>query len=65
MIVYTCNPSLQRLRQEKQDFKASLGYIARPPSQKKSNVVIHTYKPNYLEGGDRRILVQGQPEQES
>jgi hypothetical protein len=29
-MVYVCNPTLRRLRQEGLKFKASLGYIVRP-----------------------------------
>jgi hypothetical protein len=37
MIVHTVIPAFGGLKQEYHDFKAGLGYIARPPSPKKSH----------------------------
>jgi hypothetical protein len=35
MVVHSCNPALRRLRQEVQEFKVSMGNIARPLLKKK------------------------------
>jgi hypothetical protein len=36
VVLYTCNPSTKRLRQEDHKFKASLGYMVKPCLKQKS-----------------------------
>jgi hypothetical protein len=47
VVVHTCNSSTQRLRQEDQEFRANLGYIARPCLKNKTKQKTSTI---YLNG---------------
>lgn len=43
VVVYTCNPSIQRLRQEDSKFKASLSYVVRTCLKNRSRGALIVY----------------------